>query len=58
MPDNALASLCLAAAMIAAGCSDAHEHKRIDAESPEYILDCPDYHALFTYTMFWGVVDA
>ena len=24
------------------------------AESPEFILDLPDYYAFFTYSMFWG----
>ena len=24
--------------------------------SPDFILDHPDYHAFFTYTMFWGTV--
>jgi demethylmenaquinone methyltransferase/2-methoxy-6-polyprenyl-1,4-benzoquinol methylase len=23
-------------------------------ESPDFILNLPDYHAFFTYTMFWG----
>ena len=26
------------------------------SESPEFILDQPDYYAFFTYTMFWGKV--
>lgn len=24
------------------------------ADSPDFILNLPDYHAFFTYTMFWG----
>ena len=23
-------------------------------DSPDFILNLPDYHAFFTYTMFWG----
>ena len=23
-------------------------------DSPDFILNLPDYYALFTYTMFWG----
>lgn len=25
-------------------------------DSPDFIVDCPDYYAFFTYTMFWGRV--
>jgi demethylmenaquinone methyltransferase/2-methoxy-6-polyprenyl-1,4-benzoquinol methylase len=24
--------------------------------SPDFILDCPDYYAFYTYSMFWGRV--
>ncbi|GAI17957.1 unnamed protein product, partial [marine sediment metagenome] len=24
------------------------------SDSPDFILNLPDYYALFTYTMFWG----
>jgi demethylmenaquinone methyltransferase/2-methoxy-6-polyprenyl-1,4-benzoquinol methylase len=26
-------------------------------DTPESIVDCPDYYAFFTYSMFWGRVD-
>lgn len=25
-------------------------------ESPDFILDLPDYYAFFTYSLFWGKV--
>ncbi len=27
------------------------------SDSPDFILNLPDYYALFTYTMFWGKID-
>ena len=34
------------------------EYKRLcDPQSPDFILDIPDYYAFFTYTMFTGVVE-
>ena len=26
------------------------------SESPDFILNHPDYYAFFTYSMFWGIV--
>ena len=34
-----------------------HEYQRVCLpESPDFILDCPDYYAFFTYSMFRGKV--
>jgi ubiquinone/menaquinone biosynthesis C-methylase UbiE len=34
---------------------DSAEFKRLcQPDSPDFILNLPDYYALFTYTMFWG----
>ena len=34
---------------------DLSEFQRICLpDSPDFILNIPDYYALFTYTMFWG----
>lgn len=33
------------------------EYERLGRpESPDFILNCPDYYAFFTYSMFWGKV--
>jgi len=36
MHSNALAAACLAAAVLAAGCSEEYGHERLDAQSPEF----------------------
>ncbi|MBL7134806.1 MAG: hypothetical protein ISS78_11955 [Phycisphaerae bacterium] len=36
MRSNALASACLAAVALTAGCSDEYGHERLDAQSPEF----------------------
>jgi len=37
--------------------ADREEYRRLaDPESPDYILDSPDYHGFFTYSMFVGRV--
>ncbi len=36
---------------------DRLEFRRLcDPESPDFILDHPDYYAFFTYSLFWGTV--
>jgi ubiquinone/menaquinone biosynthesis C-methylase UbiE len=36
---------------------DLKEYKRLShSESPDFILDCPDYYAFFTYSLFHGKV--
>lgn len=36
---------------------DRVEFRRLcDPESPDFILDHPDYYAFFTYSLFWGTV--
>ena len=31
-------------------------HRLCKPESPDFIVDHPDYYAFFTYTVFWGYV--
>jgi demethylmenaquinone methyltransferase/2-methoxy-6-polyprenyl-1,4-benzoquinol methylase len=38
---------------------DLAEYRRLCLpDSPDFILDVPDYYAFFTYTMFWGKTPA